>query len=120
VRNQEITAVVPGVEVYLSLQALCPYYYDTLENVLADIYHTQYVIKLTYTGWNVPRSHKLIKGAIAVFNFEWSNFDNYFVTFYGSTKVRSPEMVVLDAEYFDLHPEAKPTINVLKRLPKKP
>ena len=120
VRSQDITAVVPGDEVYLSLQALCPYYYDSLETILTDIYHTQYVIKLTYRDWKTPRSRKLIGGSIAVFNFEWSNFDNYFVTFYGSNKLRSPDMVILDGAYFDSHPEAKPKAGVLKGLPKKP
>lgn len=120
VRSQEITAVSPGDEVYVSLQALCPYYYDSLEHVLTDIYHTQYMIKLCYKDWKTPRSYKLIAGSIAVFNFEWSNFDNYFVTFYGSNKIRTPDMVMLDAAYFDAHPEAKPKDEVLRRLPKKP
>jgi hypothetical protein len=120
VRSQEITAVSPGDEVYVSLQALCPYYYDSLEHVLTDIYHTQYMIKLCYKDWKTPRSYKLIAGSIAVFNFEWSNFDNYFVTFYGSNKIRTPDMVILDAAYFDAHPEAKPKDEVLRRLPKKP
>ena len=97
-----------------------PYYYDSLENILADIYHTQYVVRLSYKHWKVPRSRKLIGGSIAVFNFECSNLDNYFVTFYASTKMRSPDMVELDATFFDVHPEIKPKNEVLKRLSRKP
>ena len=120
VLSQEITAVVPGDEVYVSLQAICPYYYDSLETILTDIYHTQYVVKLSYKGWKNPRSRKFIGGSIAVFNFEWTNLDNYFVTFYGSNKLRSHDMVILDAIYFNSHPEAKPKAAVLQALPKKP
>ena len=119
-RSQEISTVAPGDEVYVSLQAIFPYFYDTLEDILSDIYHTRYVVKLIYKDWKNPRNHKLIGGTIAVFNFEWSNFDNYFVTFYGSSRIRTPDMVILDAAYVASHPEVKPNESVLNLLPKKP
>ena len=120
VRSQEISTVAPGDEVYVSLQAIFPYFYDTLEDILSDIYHTRYVVKLLYKDWKNPRNHKLIGGAITVFSFEWPNFDNYFVTFYWSNRIRTPDMVILDAAYVASHPEVKPNKSVLNLLPKKP
>ena len=120
VRSQNITLVQPNDVVYLKLRNICPYWYDTLENHLHDIYHVQYVIKLQYTDWVTPTSRKHIKAIIPVFNHTLSKLDNYFVTFYGQLRTFTPSMVLVDDDFLATYPTAKPNRQLLLQLPKKP
>ena len=122
IRSQNIIMVQPGVEVYLKLRNICPYWYDELSDAkeLEDAYHLTYVVLLRYTRWPTANSTKYITGYIPIFNHTCAKLDNYFITFYGQTRELTTSMVLVDTDFMQQHPNVKPSTALLANLPKKP
>ena len=117
VKDQPISTVGPGSTAYLLLRNVCPYWYDTLQ--LEDPYHIQYVVPIRYTDWTKTTTKKFIAAEIPLFLHHCPRLDNYFVTFYGSITELRPAMVVIDDDFLRLHPQARPSVELLVSLPNK-
>ena len=118
IRSQDITMVQPGDVAYMDVRLFNPYWYEGLD--INDRYEVLYVVAITYVQWSNPRNHRHISAHIPVFDQRYAKLDNYFVTFYGSTRERPEPSQLVDAAYLRQHPSLKPPPEVLAKLPRKP
>jgi len=95
-KRQPITAVGPGIVIYLNLRYYSHTWYKSLD--LPDIFHKDYVVRCTYGDYVTP-TRKKIHLIDTVFNNDFQ-VDNFFVFSWGSTLEFLPESMVLVTKQF--------------------
>ena len=95
--------VQPDDIVYVELR--CAFgldWYDTLS--IPHKYDNIHVVAVQYIKWR-DRHHKFIQPKVLVLDEVMRDWDNYDVISYGSTKVLTENMVVIDESFVVRHPE---------------
>ena len=102
-RRQPITVVQPEDLVYVELR--CAYgldWYDTLS--IPNKYDILYVVAVQYVKWR-DRQHKFIQPKVLVLDEVMRDWDNYDVLSFGSVKVLTNEMHLIDETFVVQYPE---------------
>ena len=108
-RKERITVVQPDDIVYVELR--CAFglaWYDTLD--IPDKYDTIYVVAVQYTKWR-NSSHKFIQPKVLVLDEVMRDWDNYDVITFGSCKVLSDDMLLIDPQFVVKYPDIINPIN---------
>ena len=109
VRKQRITSVQPDDVVYVELR--CAFglaWYDTLD--IPDKYDTIYVVAVQYIKWRND-SHKYIQPKVLVLDEVMRDWDNYDVVTFGSCKIFSEDMYLIDPQFVVNYPDIINPVN---------
>jgi len=103
VRKKAITSVQPDDVVYVELR--CAFgldWYDTLS--IPNKYDTLYVVSVQYTRWR-NHTHKFIQPKVLVLDEIMADWDNYDVFSFGSNRILSDDMHLIDEAFVVQYPE---------------
>ena len=102
-RNKSITQVNPDDIVYVELR--CAFgldWYDTLS--IPDKYEIEYVVAVQYIRWR-NATHKFIQPKVLVLDEVMTDWDNYDVFSFGTNRVLSDTMHLVDEGFVLRYPE---------------
>lgn len=100
-----ITAVRPGMRVYVDLRSYSATWYQSLG--LPDCDHRTYVVLYQYTKWASPK-HLRIVAVCPIFNEQFT-VDHCFVRCYGSNSIfDEATMSLVDQHFIVAHPQVLP------------
>jgi len=102
-RKRVITAVQPNDVVYVELR--CAFglaWYDTLS--IPNKYDHLYVVTVQYLKWR-NQQHKFIQPKVLVLDEIMRDWDNYDVVSFGSVKVLSEDMILIDEAFVVKYPD---------------
>jgi hypothetical protein len=99
--NTPITAVQPGIRIYINLRFFNWTWYKNLQ--LPNYDTVDYVVAAIYDRW-IGMTRKKIKLSIPIFN-EVHNFTHYDVLTYGNNRELLPDQVLVDARLLRRYPQ---------------